>query len=165
MSLEQSENAVSVTRRIAAPAATIFAVLCDPAHHVVIDGSDMLRSTPPTPVSTVGDRFAVQMWNAEMGDYEMTNEVVELESDRLIRWEPTMTRASRPEDQEGVGISAKQRWGFVLAPVSEAVTDVTETFDCSESPDWLKRAVKGGQRWIDAMTATLDRLASQVEAH
>jgi hypothetical protein len=102
------------------------------------------------------------MWNAEMGSYEMTNTIVEFVPDRLIRWQPTMTRASRPEDLDGVGISAKQRWGFELTPVSDTVTDVTETFDCIDSPDWLKTAVKGGQGWVTAMTATLDNLAAWV---
>jgi uncharacterized protein YndB with AHSA1/START domain len=156
------ENAVAVTRRIDAAASTIFAVLCDPENHVVIDGSGMLRSTPAARVSKVADSFAVEMWNNEMGSYEMTNTIVEFEPDRLIRWQPTMTRASRPEDQDGVGDSAKQRWGFELTPVSDTVTDVTETYDCGESPDWLKRAVKGGQRWVEAMTATLDNLAEKV---
>jgi hypothetical protein len=75
-----------------------------------------------------------------------------------------MTRASRPEDRDGVGNSAKQRWGFQLTPVDETVTDVTETFDCVNSPAWLKDAVKGGERWIEAMTTTLDKIAARVEA-
>jgi uncharacterized protein YndB with AHSA1/START domain len=163
MSTEQSENAVAVTRRIDAAASTIFAVLCDPANHVTIDGSGMLRSTPPRQVSSVGDDFAVEMWNEEMGEYEMTNQVVEFEPGRLIRWQPTMTRSSRPEDQDFLGDSAKQRWGFELTPVSDTTTDVTETFDCNASPDWLKDAVKGGEQWIPAMTETLEKLAMQVE--
>jgi uncharacterized protein YndB with AHSA1/START domain len=164
MSIDQSENAVAVTRRLDAPASTIFAVLCDPANHVAIDGSGMLRSTPTQQVSSVGDRFAVEMWNDDMGEYEMTNEVVDFEQDRLIRWQPTMTRASRPEDRDSVGNSAKQQWGFQLTPVGDSVTDVTETFNCTESPEWLKAAVKGGEVWIAAMNETLDRLATQVDA-
>jgi hypothetical protein len=104
------------------------------------------------------------MWNDEMGEYEMTNLVVEFEPDRLIRWQPTMTRASRPEDREEIGNSANQRWGFELAPISDRVTEVTETFDCAASPDWLKTAVKGGERWVEAMTATLDNLAERIDA-
>ena len=33
-----------------------------------------------------------------------------------------------------------------------------ETFDCSGAPEWLRNAVKGGARWIDSMTVTLERL-------
>jgi hypothetical protein len=32
---------------------------------------------------------------------------------------------------------------------------VTETYDCSRAPDWLRTAVKDGTRWIDSMTTTL----------
>jgi hypothetical protein len=85
MSIDRSENAVAVTWRIDAAAPTIFALLCDPAKHVAIDGSGMLRSTPTRQMSKVGDRFAVEMWNEEMGEYQMTNLVVEFEQDRLIR--------------------------------------------------------------------------------
>jgi len=35
---------------------------------------------------------------------------------------------------------------------------VTEIYDCSRAPEWLRRAVKGGARWIDSMTATLGKL-------
>jgi uncharacterized protein YndB with AHSA1/START domain len=163
VSVDQAVDVVAVTRRIDAAATTIFAVLCDPANHVAIDGSGMLRSTMAQLLAGVGDRFAVEMRNDELGEYEMTNTVVEFERDRLIRWQPAMTRASRPEDRDDVGNSANQRWGFELTPVNESVTDVTETFDCIESPPWLKKAVKGGERWIQAMNATLDSLAERVE--
>jgi hypothetical protein len=164
MSIHHRENTVAVTRRIHAPAATIFALLCEPANHVTIDGSGMLRSAPTQHVSKVGDRFPVEMWNDNMGDYEMTNLIVEFEPHRLIRWQPTMTRASRPEDRANLGNSARQQWGFQLMAVGDTITDVTETYDCADSPDWLKTAVKGGEGWIPAMTATLDRLAAQLEA-
>jgi uncharacterized protein YndB with AHSA1/START domain len=159
---DRSANAVAVTRRIDAPAVRIFSLLCEPESHVAIDGSGMLRSATADRVARVGDSFAVEMWNEGMGEYEMTNAVVEFTPDRVIRWEPTMTRASRAEDHDGLGESAKQRWGFELTPVSDSVTDVTETFDCIESPDWLKEAVKGGELWVDAMNTTLDKLAERV---
>jgi uncharacterized protein YndB with AHSA1/START domain len=158
---DHDENAVSVTRRIDAPATTIFALLCDPANHVAFDGSGMLRSASTRRVSKVGDSFAIEMVNGELGNYEMTNAIVEFEPDQLIRWQPTLTRASHPEHRKDLGESSKQRWGFELTPISDDVTDVTETFDCAESPDWLKMAVKGGERWIEAMTRTLDNLAEQ----
>jgi uncharacterized protein YndB with AHSA1/START domain len=164
MSIDQKQDAVAVTRRIDAPATTIFAILCEPVSHPAIDGSGMLRSASAKPVTTLGDMFAVEMWNEEMGEYEMTNRIVEFEPDRRIRWQPTMTRASRAEDREAIGESANQLWGFELTPISDNVTDVTETFDCAASPDWLKQAVNGGERWIDAMTATLDKLAKRVAA-
>ncbi len=154
-------NVVSVTRRIPAPATRIFAVLADPARHPEIDGSGMLRhALEPRPLSRVGDAFVIAMHNDEMGDYEMTNHVVEYEPGRRLTWEPVLSRASREEDVAGVGGSAHQRWSYTLVPESADVTVVTETFDCTESPEWLKNAVRGGKRWEGAMSATLERLES-----
>jgi hypothetical protein len=39
-----------------------------------------------------------------------------------------------------------------------ASTLVTETYDCSRAPEWLRKAVKGGARWVASMTATLEKL-------
>src|ERR1700722_5121484 len=80
---------VSVSRRIEAPAEELFAVLADPARHPGIDGSGMLREAGGNPViSGGGVSFAVRMNNAEMGDYEVTNPVVEFQRNRRIGWEP-----------------------------------------------------------------------------
>jgi hypothetical protein len=152
-------NVVSVTRRISAPAGRIFAVLADPARHPEIDGSGMVRAARSLrPVCGVGDSFVMAMHNEEMGDYEMTNYVVTFELDRQITWEPVMSAASREEDLADVGNAAHHRWGYTLAPAGAHFTMVTETFDCSESPDWLKKAVRGGERWRTDMTSTLERL-------
>jgi uncharacterized protein YndB with AHSA1/START domain len=152
-------NVVSVTRRIPAPATRIFAVLADPARHPEIDGSGMLRrALDPRRVSGVGDAFAVAMYNDEMGDYEMTNHVVEYQPGRRITWEPVLTGVSRKEDAAEIGGSAHQRWSYMLVPDGADVTVVTETYDCTESPEWLKTAVRGGQRWEASMAVTLERL-------
>lgn len=152
-------NVVEVTRGIAAPAPRIFAVLADPARHPEFDGSGMLRQAlAPRPVGDVGDAFVMAMHNEEMGDYEMTNHVVEYDPDRRIAWEPVMSAASREEDVAFLGDRAHHRWGYTLVPEGEEFTVVTETFDCTESPQWLKKAVRGGQRWLDTMTASLERL-------
>jgi uncharacterized protein YndB with AHSA1/START domain len=157
------ENAVSVTRRISAPASGIFSVLADPASHPRIDGSGMLRyAIDPRPVRAIGDEFVMAMHNDEMGDYEMANVVVEFEPERAIVWEPRLSGATRPEDVAEIGNSAHQRWGFRLVEDGDGSTLVTETFDCSGSPEWLKKAVRGGQRWVESMTLTLERLDSAV---
>ena len=54
------------------------------------------------------------------------------------------------------------RLTYELTPVDPTATLVTETYDCSRAPEWLRHAVKGGSRWIDSMTATLERLAALV---
>jgi len=157
---DTKRDTVAVTRRIEAPAERIFSILANTATHHLLDGSGMLRPGAETAmISGVGDVFRVAMYNDEMGDYVMENHVVEYEQDRCITWQPMLVGASRPEDVAEIGNSAHQLWGYVLAPAGQHATDVTEFFDCSQSPEWLREAVRGGERWRESMTATLDNLA------
>jgi hypothetical protein len=152
-------DTVSVTRRNEAPAGRIFAIIADPATHPLSDGSGMLRpGVEAAPVTGVGDVFRMAMHNDEMGDYEMENHIVEYEQDRRIAWQPVVARASRPEYQDAIGNSALRRWRYVLEPAGSEATEVTEFYDCSRPPDWLREAVQGGERWREAMTTTLDNL-------
>jgi len=150
---------VSVSRTIDAPAGKLFGLLVHSANHPLIDGSGMLREAPSDVVlSRVGDVFPMRMHNDEMGDYEMSNQVVEYELNRRIGWEPVLDAASREEDQAGIGDRAEHRWSYEFTPINPESTLVTETYDCVRSPGWLRRAVKGGTRWIASMTATLEKL-------
>jgi hypothetical protein len=90
----------------------------------------------------------------------MSNEVVEYELNRRIGWEPFMTAATREEDQVSIGDKAGHRWSYELVPAGSGFTLVTETYDCSRSPAWLRRAVRGGDRWMASMTETLAKLAA-----
>ena len=150
---------VSVSRKIEAPAEKLFALLTQSASHPLIDGSGMLREAPAdVRLSRVGDVFEMKMHNGEMGDYEMNNHVVEYELNRRIGWEPVLKASSRDEDQAEIGESGQQRWSYDLSPVDSGSTLVTETYDCSRSPEWLRKAVRDGNRWIDSMTASLEKL-------
>jgi uncharacterized protein YndB with AHSA1/START domain len=153
---------VSVTREISAPAAAIFRYLADPANHPAIDGSGMLKTGAPTVLSGTGDVFDVDMHNDEMGDYVITNHVVEFEPDRKITWEPTLKSVSRAEDEAAIGRRAGHRWGFELSPEGDGATIVTETFDCTKAPEWLQNVLNGGQRWVESMTITLEKLDEAV---
>ena len=118
----------------------------------------MLREGSDGVVSGVGDVFTMTMHNDEMGDYEMFNYVIEYELNRRISWEPVLKAASRAEDQADVGDRSEHRWTYELIPLDFSSTVVTETYDCSRAPEWLRNAVQGGTRWIDGMTQTLERL-------
>lgn len=153
------EGTVTVSRTIEAPAGKLFGLLTRPANHPIIDGSGMLReATSDAVVSGVGDVFTMKMHNDELGDYEMANYVVEYELDRRIGWEPELKAASRPQDQADIGDRAHHCWSFELTPTGPQTTLVTETYDCARAPEWLRKAVKGGTRWIDSMTITLENL-------
>jgi len=63
-----------------------------------------------------------------------------------------------PEEREAIGDTARHRWGYEFSPDGPGATLVTETFDCTRSPDDLRKATQDGERWRDAMTASLPRL-------
>jgi uncharacterized protein YndB with AHSA1/START domain len=147
---------VAVSRRIAAPAADIFTVLTDPGRHPDLDGSGMLRPGAPNDlISGIGDVFVMKMFFPAMGDYEMHNRVVAFEPDRRISWEPfspEVDPATAADNRNG------SRWMFELSPDGPEATVVTETYDCSGSPEQVRQAVDDGRAWIEGMTATLERL-------
>jgi hypothetical protein len=60
---------IEVQRSIAAPAADIFAVLCDPHGHVAIDASGMLQDADGKPAAAVGDTFVVHMDREPLNDF------------------------------------------------------------------------------------------------
>jgi hypothetical protein len=83
---------MEVQRTITAPAADIFAVLCDPQGHVAIDSSGMLQDADGASVAAVGDSFVVHMDREalndfpQLGKYDVTVIIREFEPDRLIAW-------------------------------------------------------------------------------
>jgi uncharacterized protein YndB with AHSA1/START domain len=158
---DRTTRTVSVSRTIEVPARTLFDLLAHTDNHPRIDGSGMVREAlPATVITGAGQAFVMGMFNDEMGSYEMRNHVLEYEEGCRIVWEPVMSAASRAEDLPHVGHSARHRWGFILEPAGPDRTVVVETFDCRRSPAWLQDAVKGGERWLDAMASTLEKLAA-----
>jgi uncharacterized protein YndB with AHSA1/START domain len=148
-------KAVSVSRRVNAPPNVVFDVVADPARHVELDGSGMLRgAVGSAPVTRVGDVFVMKMHNARLGDYEMNNHVVEFEQDRRIAWEPAPGRGHPRADGGRVG----HRWSFELGSDGPGATIVTESYDCSRAPEREREGMGNGRVWLDAMTATLERL-------
>ena len=58
---ESAYQPVSVSRRIEAPAARIFAVLADPRRHLEIDGSGMLRGpSSDGAITSAGEVFEIR---------------------------------------------------------------------------------------------------------
>jgi hypothetical protein len=41
---------------------------------------------------------------------------------------------------------------------SDYSTFSPETYDCAQAPEWLRKAVKGGTRWVDSMAVILEKL-------
>jgi hypothetical protein len=125
---------IEVQRTIAAPAADIFPVLCDPQGHVAIDSTGMLQDADGNPATKTGDSFVVHMDREslndfpEMGKYDVTVEIRDFEKDRLISW--TILGQIRPQ----IG----HVYGYRLEPTSDGIaTIVTSFYDWSDiDPKW-----------------------------
>lgn len=117
---------IEVSRTISAPAAEIFAVLCDPHGHVAIDATGMLQDADGGPAGAVGDSFVVHMDREalndypELGRYDVTVQITEFEQDKLIAW--TILGQIRPQ----IG----HVYGYRLEP-AETGTLVTSFYDWS----------------------------------
>jgi hypothetical protein len=148
---------VAVSRRIPASADAIFAILADPGRHTELDGSGMLRgAATDQAVTAAGDVFVLNMSFSRLGDYQMANHVVEFEPGRRIAWEPRRHDIDAPP--------WGHRWGFTLAPDGPAVTVVTHDYDCSRAPAPERESMANGRMWIEAMTKTLENLATAATA-
>ncbi len=127
---------IEVHRTIAAPAADIFAVLCDPQGHVAIDASGMLQDAEGSPVAAAGESFVVHMDREAlndfpMGKYDVTVSIKEFEPDRLISW--TILGQIRPQ----IG----HVYGYRLeADEQGAGTRVTSFYDWSQIDEKWREA-------------------------
>ncbi|SHN46716.1 SRPBCC family protein [Cryptosporangium aurantiacum] len=124
---EPLEQRISTTRRIAAPAARIFAVISDPDGHVAIDGSGMLMAADGSRrLTAVGDMFIMNMDREPLGDlpmgkYTVQNTVVAFTPEAAIAWQPG----------EVDGRPLGHTYGYTLTPVGTDTTEVTSYCDWS----------------------------------
>jgi hypothetical protein len=115
-----------VRRTIVASPARIFALLCDPNGHVLIDSSGMLQSAEGDPVRQVGDEFVVHMDrealnDLPMGKYDVTVIITAFEQDAAIEW--TISGTIQPP--------IKHLYGYRLE-AGDAGTEVTSYYDWSQ---------------------------------
>jgi uncharacterized protein YndB with AHSA1/START domain len=148
---------LEVRREIAAPPATIFALLCDPAGQVRIDSSGMLQSADGEPARQVGDRFVVHMDREALGDVPMGKYDVEViitrfEPDSLLEW--TISGTIQPP--------INHLYGYRLEP-TEAGTLVTSYCDWSQIAEKYRDKITFPVVPESALRATLGILARTVE--
>lgn len=138
-----SSDIVSATRTVAAPAPDIFDLLATPRRHSEIDGSGSVRGVQKrTPERlSAGAKFGMEM---RIGlPYKILNEVVEFEEPTRIAWRHFGGHV----------------WRYLLDPVDEHHTRVTEQFDTTGSRAPAVMAVIGAKRRnAKAINATLERL-------
>ena len=152
-----SEERVSVSRRIAAPADAIYAIVSDPAGHVRIDGSGMLEAAADArPLTAVGDTFDIHMDRTPLNDipglvkYSVRNTVTRIEPGRLVEW-----TIGAPE-QPPLG----HVYGWMLEPVSATETDVTNYCDWTNIVQSLRDA---GRTWPIVPVAMLEETVASLE--
>ena len=147
--MAEQSTIVSASRRIAAPAATIFELVADPARQPEWDGNDNLaQAAPGQRVRGVGDVFTMTL---TMG-VDRQNHVAEFEEGRLIAWRPSEV-GSPP---------LGHLWRWQLEPVDDANTVVTHTYDWTHLTD-PKRLEKARNTTVDKLQASIDRLAALAE--
>ena len=144
-----SATDVSASTTIAAPPATIFAIVADARQHARIDGSGTVRDAVDAPERLeLGSTFGMRM---KIGaPYRTKNKVVEYDADRLIAWRHIGTH----------------RWRYELESV-EGGTRVTETWDvshCNGVTRWALGAMGYPKRHRQGIEQTLVKLKAAAEA-
>ena len=154
-------NRVTVTRRIAAPAHAIFLLVSDPARHVNIDGSGMLRAAPGArPLTAVGQEFDIEMDRRPLGDipnmaeYKVRCTVTQLIPDWLIEW--TVRAVGKPP--------AGHVYGWQIEPLTGGACLVSHYCDWTNISDDLRARFHWPVVPADRLkrsTENLDRLATR----
>ena len=151
-----TDERMEVERTIAADAATIFRVLCDPQGHVTIDSSGMLMDATGDPVTATGDSFVVHMDREAlndypMGHYDVTVNITTFVPDREIAW--TIEGQIKPQ----IG----HVYGYRLEPTGDT-TLVASYYDWSDIGEAWKEAAVFPIIPESALRATLGILARTV---
>ena len=114
---------------IAAPAATVFELIADPAQQPRWDGNDNLgEAASGQRVRAIGQTFVMTLTSGSIRE----NHVVEFDEGRLIAWRPSEPGAQPPG----------HLWRWELTPIDEVTTRVVHTYDWThlDDPKRLERA-------------------------
>jgi hypothetical protein len=147
---------VRATLTIAAPAATVFAVLADPTTHSAIDGTGWVQeSVDRAPLTEVGQIFRMAMHHADHpnGDYQVVNKVQVLDPQRTIGW------LTGQETSDGRLEFGGWIWRYDLTPLGPARTDVTLTYDWSAVPPSIREYLQFPPFGPGHLTNSLHHLA------
>jgi uncharacterized protein YndB with AHSA1/START domain len=144
-----SEQVVTASRDIAAPAADIFELIADPQQQPRWDGNDNLsEAAPGQRVRAVGDAFLMTTTAGKVRE----NHVFEFVEGRRIAWRP-----SAPGEPEPGHV-----WRWELEPIDASHTRVTHTYDWTQLTD-ATRIPRAQATTADKLRASIDRLAALAE--
>jgi hypothetical protein len=130
-----TEEKISASATINAPADAVFTILADPTTHQAIDGTGwVLESLDGKPVTEVGQIFRMGMHhdNHPEGYYEMANRVDVFDPPRAIAWQP----GQGPDERGNLSgnselIFGGWIWRYDLTPLGDDRTEVTLSYDWS----------------------------------
>ena len=152
-----TNEVITVSTTVDAPADTVFAVLADPTKHAAIDGTGWVReSLDGQPLNQAGQIFRIAMYhdNHPDGDYEMANRVEVFEPPRAIAWQPGQ---DGPDGDIGYG---GWFWRYDLTPVAADQTQVTLTYDWSAVPQQTREHIQFPPFPLAHLENSLTHLAS-----
>ncbi len=151
-----STDRVSATRRIAATASKLFEIVSSPSGQVAIDGSGMLDAAPDDrPLTKVGETFDMDMDREPLGDipnlkkYQVRNTVTKIIPDHLIEW--TIGFGDNPP--------FGHVYGWLLDPVSEEETEVTNYCDWANASEEMRSGVTWPVVPVAMLEQSVDNLA------
>jgi uncharacterized protein YndB with AHSA1/START domain len=120
--MSDESRKITVTRVVDVPVARVFAYLADPANHLALDTSGMIRGcADPRPITETGQVFAMNMHNSMRGDHQVENHVVTFEPGHAIGWAPA--EPGHPP--------AGHTYTWRLTPTGDGRTVVSQTHDWS----------------------------------
>jgi hypothetical protein len=150
---------LTATTTIRAPAEVIFAVLADPGRHPAIDGTGWVQEPLDTePIREPGQVFRMAMYhsNHPNGQYEMTNRVAVFDPPSAISWEPGY------DTGDGIVHFGGWVWRYDLAALRPPETEVTLSYDWSAVPAEARRQGKFPPFAPDHLDNSLAHLAELV---
>jgi uncharacterized protein YndB with AHSA1/START domain len=157
--MNMTDDAITTTTTVDAPADTVFAVLADPAKHAAIDGTGWVRqSLDGEPLSQSGQVFRMAMYHSNPnyadGNYQVANKVEVFEPPRAIAWLPGQ------EAPDGSLSFGGWFWRYDLTPVAADQTEVTLTYDWSAVPQDIREQITFPPFDVAHLQNSLSHLAS-----
>lgn len=157
-----TNDVMTATTTVDAPAEAVFALLADPATHPAIDGTGWVReSLDGGRLERSGQTFRMAMYHSNPAypekNYEVENMVVAFDPPRTIAWEPGQRSA------DGELALGGWVWRYDLAAEGPSRTTVTLTYDWSAVPAALREHITFppfGRDHLDNSLTHLAELAS-----
>jgi hypothetical protein len=159
-----SEDNVSITKLINAPADTIFGILADPAKHAAIDGTGWVREpVDGHRLTRKGQIFRMAMYhpnaNFPIKTYETANRIVDYAPPLTISWETGHDPAGDGNLEFGGWF-----WRYDLRPIDQSRTQVKLSYDWSAVPQEIRDRIGFPPFGPDHLDNSLTHLAELAAA-